>query len=116
MTPPFPSPLVFLPRGPVLQAFELRDVYKPPRPSPVARLELVSAHYGHCLIDALKNTVLTFPIRDIFTYFIVSDRALHRKTLSYYTRTFLRRFYTLGLDCRMVELSDFTDFILSPVD
>jgi hypothetical protein len=44
-----------------MHAFELRDVYKPHRPSPVARLELVSAQYALCLIDAQKVTPLAFP-------------------------------------------------------
>jgi hypothetical protein len=40
---PFPSPIIYPPRGTVLHAFELRDFYKPHRPRPVARFELVSA-------------------------------------------------------------------------
>jgi hypothetical protein len=44
--PPYPMSVVY-PRGTLMQAFELRDVYKLHRPNPVARLELVSAMYAH---------------------------------------------------------------------
>jgi hypothetical protein len=40
---PFPSLVIYPPRGAIMLAFELLDVYKPHRPSPVGRLELVSA-------------------------------------------------------------------------
>jgi hypothetical protein len=44
-----------------MQAFELRDVIKPHRPSPVALLELVATQYALCLIDAPEDTLLAFP-------------------------------------------------------
>jgi hypothetical protein len=46
----------------------------------------------------------------------VSGKAPLRTTLPNYTPTVDRQFYVWGLDCRMVELSNSTDFILPPAD
>jgi hypothetical protein len=58
-----------------MHAFELRDVYKLHRPNPVARLELVSAMYAHCLIDPLEDTLLALPMGDTFVHFTVGGLA-----------------------------------------
>jgi hypothetical protein len=107
-TPMSPNPLVFPPRGTVLHAFELRYVYKPHRPSPVARLELVSAQYGLCMIDPLKDPLLAFFMGDRFARLKMSGKPHLRTTLSNYTPTVDRQFYKWGLDCCMVELSNLT--------
>jgi hypothetical protein len=99
-----------------MHAFEQRDVYNPHRPSPVVRLELVSAQYAHCLIDALEGKLLAFPMGDRFVHFIVSDKAPLRETLPDYTPTIDRKFYIWGLTCCVVKLSDSTCFILPPAD
>jgi hypothetical protein len=54
-----------------MQAFELRGVYKPHRPTPVARLELVSAQFTQCLIDALEDTMLAFLMGNKFAHLSV---------------------------------------------
>jgi hypothetical protein len=99
--PPYPSPKVCPPRDTLLHVFELCDVYKPHRPSPVVRLELVSAQYAHCLIDAHEDTLLAFPM---------GDRVSIKQTN--YIPIVGRLFYQWGLDCSMVEKSDFANFIL----
>jgi hypothetical protein len=67
-----------------MQAFEIRDVYKPHRPNSIVRLELVSAHFTHCLIDALKDTLLAFPVRDMFAHFTVGGLGPLRSKLNTY--------------------------------
>jgi hypothetical protein len=99
-----------------MHAFELREVYKPHRPSPVARLELVSAQYAHNLIDALEDALLAFPMWDTFARFTMSGTGPLRKTLPDHTPTVDRQLYKWGLDFRMVELSDFADFIVPPAN
>jgi hypothetical protein len=69
----FPTPVVYPSRGTVMHAFDLRDVDKPHRHSPIACLELVSAQYALCLIDALENTLLALPLGDRFAHFTVSE-------------------------------------------
>jgi hypothetical protein len=67
-----------------MQAFELRDVNKAHRPSPVARLELVSAQYAHCMFNALEDTLLAFPMGDKVAHFTVGGLApLHSKHTDY---------------------------------
>jgi hypothetical protein len=69
---PYPTQVVYPPpRGTLMQAFQLRDVYIPHRPSSVAHLELVSAQIAHSLIDALDDTLLAFPMGDMCTHFTV---------------------------------------------
>jgi hypothetical protein len=64
----------------------------------------------------LEGTLLAFPVGDRFAHFTVSEKTLLRTTLPDYIHTIDRQFYIWGLDCRMVELSDFTDFILPLAD
>jgi hypothetical protein len=80
----------------------------------VARLELVSTQYAHRLIDALEDTLLAILMGDRFANFTVGDMAPLRKTLPAYTPTVDRKFSIWGLNCRMVDLSDLTDYILPP--
>jgi hypothetical protein len=91
--PPFPSHVVCPLRGIIMHAFELRDVYNPPQPSLVVRLELISAQYAHCLIDALEDTLLAFPMGGRIVHFTVSDMGPLRETLPDYTHTVDRHFY-----------------------
>jgi hypothetical protein len=114
--PPFPNPMLYPTRRTIQQSFELRDVYKPHRPSPVARLELVSAQYVICLIDALEDILLAFPLGDRFAHFTTNGMPPLPTTLPNYTPTCDRMFDIWGLNCRMVELSKFTDFVLPPAD
>jgi hypothetical protein len=58
-----------------MKAFELRDVYKSHRPNHVARLEIFSAQYAHCLIDALEDTLLVFPMGDRLAHFVLGGLA-----------------------------------------
>jgi hypothetical protein len=52
-----------------------------------------------------------------FAHFTVSGLAPVRNKLpDDYTPTWDRKFYRGGLDCGMVELSDFTDFVLPLAD
>jgi hypothetical protein len=85
-----------------MRAFELRDVYMPHGPSPVARLELVTTQYAHSLIDALKGTLLAGPMEDRSAHFIVSGMAPIRNKQLDYAPTVDRQFYRWGLDCHMV--------------
>jgi hypothetical protein len=79
-SPPYTSHVVYPSRGKLTQAFELRDVYKTHRPSPVARLELVTAQFAHCLIDALDDFILAFHMGDMLAHFTVGGIApLHNK-------------------------------------
>jgi hypothetical protein len=74
-----------------VQAFELRDVYTPHRPSSVARLELVSAQFTLCLIDTLEETLLGIPMGDRFAHFTVRGLApstankwnIYRQSINY---------------------------------
>jgi hypothetical protein len=94
----------------------MRDVYKPRRNGPIVRLELVSTQYALCIIIGLEYTFLSFPLVDRFAHVTVSGKAPLRTTLPNYNPTIDRQFYMCGLDCRMVELANFTDFILPPAD
>jgi hypothetical protein len=69
-------------------SFELRDVYKPHRPGPVARLELVLAQNARCVIDAMEDTFLAFHMEDGFTHFRMSNMAPLRKALHDYNPSF----------------------------
>jgi hypothetical protein len=84
--------------------------------SPVARLELISTHYAHYLIDALEDTLLAFPMGDTLTHFTVGGHApLHTQPTDY-TPIVSRPFYRWGLKCSTVVKSDFTNFIIPPAD
>jgi hypothetical protein len=99
-----------------LQAFELQDVYKSHRLNLVARLELVSSQFAHFLIDVLKDTLLAFPIGDLFAHFTVRRLApLHSKQTEYMP-TVIKLFYRYGLDYRLIETSGFTNVNLPPAD
>jgi hypothetical protein len=69
--PPYLRPVIFIPRQFPMKALELKDVYKPPMRSTVARLELVSAQHTHCLIDATSESMLALPIGERFAHFTV---------------------------------------------
>jgi hypothetical protein len=96
-----------------LQAFELRDVYKSRRPSSVARLELVSAILAHCLIDAVGDTLIAFHMRDRFAHFTVGELAPRSTGLHTASQ---QPILPLGLDCKLIETSGFTNFVLPPAD
>jgi hypothetical protein len=108
--------MVYPPRGTIIHAFEVRDVYKAHRPSPFARLELVLAQYALCLIDAIEDTILALPMGDRGAHFIVSGKAPLHTALHNYTPTVNRQLFKRGLDCRIVELSNFADFIIPQTD
>jgi hypothetical protein len=76
-----------------MEAFKLRDVYEPHRPSPVARLEVVSVQYAHhCQSDAIKDTLLALTMGDKLAHFGVSGMNPLRKMLPDYTPTIDRHF------------------------
>jgi hypothetical protein len=79
-----------------MHAYELRDVYKPHRPSPVARLNLVSSQYTLCLVDALEDSHLAFPLGDIVARFTMSGKPPLRAALPSYTHTVELQFYIWG--------------------
>jgi hypothetical protein len=83
--PTYLSHVVYPPRGTLMQAFELRNVYKPHHPSSVARLELVSStQLAHCFIDAIESTLLSLLMGDRFAHFTVGGIApLHSKHTTY---------------------------------
>jgi hypothetical protein len=53
---------------------------------------------------------------DGFAHFTVSGMGPLRKPLPHYTLTIDRQFYRWGLDYCVVDISDFTEFILPPAD
>jgi hypothetical protein len=62
------------PQHPTL-VFERMDIYELHKRSPMARLELVLAHYAHCLIDALEDTLMALPMWDRLASFNVGGFA-----------------------------------------
>jgi hypothetical protein len=64
----------------------------------------------------LEDTLFVFPMGDRLAHFTVGGLApLHNKHADYLPRV-QRQFYRWGLDCRMVEKSDFTNSLLPPAD
>jgi hypothetical protein len=76
-----------------MQAYGLRDGYKPPPPRSIAGLELVSAQFAHCVIDSLENTLLAFPMGDMFAHFEIGGLVPLYNKQTEYIPTLSKLFY-----------------------
>jgi hypothetical protein len=96
------------------RALEIRDVYKPSRPSDSARLGLASTSHAHGLIDTSTNTLLAFPIKDRHALFAITGQKRLQNPDSPLPGLIEPEFYRWKLNCRMAETSRLQDLFISP--
>jgi hypothetical protein len=68
------------------------------------------------VIETLEDTLFVFPMGGRLAHFTVVGLAPFHSKHTYYAPTVQRHFYRWGLDCLMVETSDFANSLLSPTD